>query len=34
MYATGYVKIAEGAKESFDETNMLLNILFIKQNDE
>ena len=28
------VKIAEGARESFDETNMVINILFIKQNDE
>ena len=34
MCTTGYVKIAKGARESFDETNMLLNILFIKQTDE
>ena len=26
MCTTGYVKIAEGARESFDEANMLLNI--------
>ena len=34
MCTTGYVKIAEGARESFDEANMLLNIFFIEQNDE
>ena len=36
MCTTGYmyVKIGEGARESFNETNMLLNILFIKQNNE
>ena len=33
MCITGYVKIAEGARESFDEANML-NILFIEQSDE
>ena len=31
MCTTGYVKIAEGVRESFDETNMLLKMLFIKQ---
>ena len=34
MCTTGYVKIGEGARESLNETNMLLNILVIKQNDE
>ena len=34
MCTTGYVKIGEGARESLNETNMLLNILIIKQNDE
>ena len=33
MCTTGYVKIPEGARESFDEANMLLNILFIEHND-
>ena len=34
MFATGYVKIGEGERESLHETNMLLNILVIRQNDE
>ena len=34
MFTTGYVKIGEGERESLHETNMLLNILVIKQNDE
>ena len=35
MCTTDYVKIVEGAGESFDEeANMLFNILFIEQNDE
>ena len=34
MCTTVCVKIAEGARESFDETNMVINILCIKQNDD
>ena len=34
MCTTGYVKIAEGAREGFDEANILLNILFIEHNNE